>query len=129
MLTWNLQWQNDKVIGQDTFTSLTEAYQASPGLIGPVCLILMSKCHKAFIDKMPRVNVSQPLVRQALFLIGTIRMFLLTNKQGDLPSLRRCYSHYFSHELFFFKMKLFFYYNTTFLSNVTINKYLDSDIT
>ena len=79
---------------------------------------------------MPRVNVSQPLVRQALFLIGTNRMFLLTNKQGDLPSLRRCYSHYFSHELFFFKMKLFFYYNTntTFLSNITINKYLDSDI-
>ena len=31
---------------------------------------------------MPRVNVSQPLVRQALFLIGTNRMFLLTNKRG-----------------------------------------------
>ena len=66
---------------------LTKPHQAFPGLIGPVCL--MSKCHKAFIDKMPRVNVSQPLVRQALFLIGTNRMFLLTNKQGDLPSLRR----------------------------------------
>ena len=106
---------------------LTKPHQAFPGLIGPVCL--MSKCHKAFIDKMPRVNVSQPLVRQALFLIGTNRMFLLTNKQGDLPSLRRCYSHVFSPKLFYFKMKLIFYYNTTFLSNVTINKYLDSDIT
>ena len=97
---------------------LTKPHQAFPGLIGPVCL--MSKCHKAFIDKMPRVNVSQPLVRQALFLIGTNRMFLLTNKQGDIPSLRRCYSHDFSPKLFYFKMKLFFYYNTTFLSNVTI---------
>ena len=38
---------------------LTKPHQAFPGLIGPVCL--MSKCHKAFIDKMPRVNVSQPL--------------------------------------------------------------------
>ena len=77
MLTWNLQWQNDKVIGQDTLTSLTEAYQASPGLVGLIgSVCLMSKYHKAFIDKMPRVNVSQPLVRQALFLIGTNRMFL-----------------------------------------------------
>ena len=40
----------------------------------------------------------------------------------------KCCSHVFSPELFFTRVKLF-YYNSTFISNVIISKYFVSDIT
>ena len=49
-------------------------------------LNLIHKCHIAFM--MPEIQVLQPSVRQALFLIGTNPIFLLTNQLEKLETAK-----------------------------------------